>query len=185
MGVYSTEDGTCVDVSTVESVGAGGKPTTRSKLPVVWHWKHLHVVRTLHVSPPFHCLFHLTYQPPPHKAYLVLACGSSEATTSTIQPHELETSEKAEETRVVAFELVIERPEGEDDQDRDPDAVGLVRIGDWAVDGPVQGISLHSSADGEFDFFFLLFRLSEFRTKRNGVMQTALWGNDDDYYYYC
>ena len=75
------------------------------------------------------------------QSYLILACGTSEATTSTIQPHELEDGESNEETRVAAFELMIELRD-------DPDAVELTKIGEWALDGPANGIAVHASAEG-------------------------------------
>ena len=41
----------------------------------------------------------------------------------------------------MAVELVIERAE-------DFDGIILTKIGDWAFEGPLQGISLHKSSDG-------------------------------------
>lgn len=71
-----------------------------------------------------------------------MICATSEATTSTVQPSDTE-SNHAEDTRVVAVELVIERAE-------DPDGVVLMKIGDWTFEGPLQGVSLHRSGDGTY-----------------------------------
>ena len=69
-----------------------------------------------------------------------MICATSEATTSTVQPSDAESSH-TEDIRVVAVELVIERAE-------DSDGIILTKIGDWAFEGPLQGISLHKSSDG-------------------------------------
>lgn len=71
---------------------------------------------------------------------MIFACASSEATTSTIQPSEVE-GDRAEEARVVIFELEIERR-------GDPDAVSLTKIGDWSFEGPVEGVVVHKGIDG-------------------------------------
>lgn len=76
------------------------------------------------------------------QSLLVLTCATSEATTSTIQPYDLENGDKSEESRIVAFELHVESKD-------DPDSATLTKIGDWAIDGPAEGIALHTATDGE------------------------------------
>ena len=76
------------------------------------------------------------------QSLLLLACATPEPTTSTIHPSDLENSEMTEETRVAAFELRIERRD-------DPDSVELTKIGDWAINGPAEGVALHRALDGK------------------------------------
>ncbi|EKM49792.1 uncharacterized protein PHACADRAFT_265486 [Phanerochaete carnosa HHB-10118-sp] len=125
LSVYATEDGSCVATSSAQINPLTPPPGggTRAQLPVIWHWKYLHVA-------------------PLNQSNLILACASSEATTSTIQPHDLESGERSEESRIVAFELQVERED-------DPDSATLTKVGDWAIDGPAGSIALHTAADGQ------------------------------------
>ncbi|KIP05194.1 hypothetical protein PHLGIDRAFT_164200 [Phlebiopsis gigantea 11061_1 CR5-6] len=52
IGIYSTEDGTCVRTAAAEDSSLLSSPRSkaRSKLPMIWHWKHLHVAQISQVS---------------------------------------------------------------------------------------------------------------------------------------
>ncbi|KAI0088571.1 hypothetical protein BDY19DRAFT_993956 [Irpex rosettiformis] len=124
VGVYSLLDGSCQVSASAEGgvfpIPSGGKP--QSRLPLIWHWQALHVVAQA-------------------ETFLIVVCATSEATTSTMHPSDVD-SNHTEDTRIAAFELLIERA-------ADPDGVLLTKIGDWTFEGPLQGIALHSSSDGQ------------------------------------
>ncbi|GJE92636.1 WD40 repeat-like protein [Phanerochaete sordida] len=125
VNAYATEDGCCVATSPIETESLTTSTSTKipSKLPVIWHWRHLHVA-------------------PLSSSTLVLACASSEATTSTIQLHDLETGERTEESRLVAFALHMARH-------ADPGSASLTKLGDWTLAGPAEGVALHAGASGQ------------------------------------
>lgn len=151
LGVYSTLDGLCQVSAAVE----GGSFTlplgtkSLSKLPVVWRWKRMLTLVKGKVRAFLWSLLPLLISR--IQSAIILACASPEATTSSIQPSEAE-GDRAEETRIAVFELVIQRS-------GDPEALSLNKIGDWSFEGPVEGIALHRCIDGKVLPCAQLYRL--------------------------
>ncbi|KAI0345585.1 hypothetical protein BDW22DRAFT_1426257 [Trametopsis cervina] len=126
VGVYSLQDGACYATCSARR-GAfltpnGAKP--HSKLPLIWHWKSLHVV-------------------PAGETFLIVASASSEATTSTVQPLETE-SDRTEDTLVALFELVMEGH-------GDVESFLLTEVGEWTFEGASEGVSLHRGFDDQIN----------------------------------
>lgn len=72
----------------------------------------------------------------------MLACASPEATTSTLQHHDSRSGDQGEETRIAAFSLHIPPQD-------DPGSVELAQVGEWALDGRLEGIALQALSDGQ------------------------------------
>ncbi|THG99103.1 hypothetical protein EW026_g3191 [Hermanssonia centrifuga] len=122
--VYSTQDGTCLAAANVEDGHFSPPPGTKanSKLPVIWKWKSLHVASIA------------------EQGFLLLACASPKATTSTLQTLESNEADREEETRIVAFQVQVSREGG-------PDGIMLKKMGDWSLDGYAESVELIAEND--------------------------------------
>ena len=78
---------------------------------------------------------------------MILITASFEATTYTIQA--TESDDNASESRVIAFELQVERA-------GDADSLILQKIGDWSIDGYAESVTLQQELDGMSHLFWFI-----------------------------